>query len=498
MMKASPDGKLLCQTHFPELEDITSNSNFCQLFDFDNLTGILSNVRTLSIPGADTYACEFSPDSKLLYLLHPKNKTISQVEAKLGSASAIVSSAYTFSTGTAGYFAAQMAPDQKIYLSFPSQFLGAINNPNVKGSGCSFRQDQIQVAYAFNGLPAFINDLSSNPVNGFDYTIIDSCEGTVQFQGFSMLAGNLQWLWDFGDGQTSTMQNPIHDFNPANKYYNISLTINSSVSCDNITRTKTILPSGSITQPVDFEIVNRCDSGYVRFINLSGFIPDPPSQFIWEFDDGSTSTELNPIHTYSLPGLYEVKLKLKTPNACLDDSATHSVSLLPYSIQALPVNRTVLIGEPVTLNVNGTGKTYQWTPSQWLSDPAVKSPVAVPLEDVTYTVTATNQDGCMASDSIKIKVLPLNDFYVPSGFTPDNNGRNDLIRPWFPSKYTLIEFAVFNRWGQKVYATNKRGAGWNGKLGGIVQQTGVYIWLIKAKENGGKTIERKGSFVLIN
>jgi PKD repeat protein len=89
--------------------------------------------------------------------------------------------------------------------------------------------------------------------------------------------------------------------------------------------------------------VYRCDSGYVRFTNLSD---DLTSNFIWDFDDGSFSNAVNPIHQYANSSSYNVKLKLNTSAACLADSIIHPVDVTSFSVQTIST-QTILIGESV-------------------------------------------------------------------------------------------------------------------------------------------------------
>ena len=121
----------------------------------------------------------------------------------------------------------------------------------------------------------------------------------------------------------------------------------------------------------------------------------------------------------------------------------------------------------------------------------------MPMDDITYTLEATNGEGCKGKDSITIHVIQFTDIFVPNGFTPNNDGRNDVIRPYFPGSYTLREFSVYDRWGMKLFTTSQRGAGWNGTFAGQLQTTAVYVWMLKLTDKMGMTIERKGTFTLI-
>jgi gliding motility-associated-like protein len=494
MIKVSPDGKQLCQTHFPLFEFAP---NFAQIFDFDNATGILSNPRSIDFPDAQFLTCEYSPNSKLVYLVRTFDKAIDQLEATLPTVAAILASRVTINTGPASYYGVQLAPDGKIYLAQPTPSLAAINLPNTKGSACDYQQKQVPLknGSSYLGLPAFINDLSYDPNNGFSYTIIDSCSGTIQFQGFTTLAGPVQWNWNFGNGSTSTIQNPVYTFIPVDKDYLVSLEMSSASGCGKIKSTKNITPRGIVTN-VDFDFVANCDSGYVRFINKYPALQGLEGQYSWDFGDGTFSSQVSPRHTYILPGNYPVKLKLSTSTSCLDDSVTKSVAMpsIPVTISD---DQTIFIGQKIQLFVNGNGTSYQWSPATGLSNTTVAKPLASPLQDITYKAVVINNNGCSGEDSVHITVADLDGIYVPTAFTPNNDGKNDDIKPVFGRKLILKEFSIFSRWGEKVFTTSTRDEGWKGKTNGVEQNPGVYAWILRYVDDKGKLAEKKGTLILI-
>lgn len=495
-MKVSPDGTQLCQTHLPLYDPDEVHPNFVQLFDFNNSNGQITNARTIAFGNAMYVSCEYSPDSRMLYLTRTYENKLDQLEAKLPTAAAIAAS--TFSMVTPGpLFSLQLGPDEKIYAFKPDDVLGTINYPNLKGIACGYVHEQTSIAPWFSryASPSCMNDVAYNPNNGFSFTIIDSCTGTVQFNGLTGLPGPVIWEWDFGDGNTSSLQNPIHTFNPPNQAYEVKLKITSLSHCGTIRSKRSIKPGGSIIN-ADFDFVIRCDSGYVRFINNSVFAPNEAT-CLWDFGDGNTSASISPVHTYATEGLYNVKLKLITGTNCLDDSMELQVDVKSFTVNVTPAIQTIIIGQPVFLSTDVPAHTYQWSPGKWLSDSATRSPVATPLDDMVYRLRASNSEGCAGEDSVIIKVIQYNDIYVPTAFTPDNNGRNDIFRPHFGVKYELNEFSIFNRWGALLFTTKQRGIGWDGRYKGNLQNAGVYVWLLKASDTDGKLIEKKGSFVLI-
>jgi gliding motility-associated-like protein len=509
-MKVSPDGKLLCQTHVPYNGILYTLPEFFQLFDFDNSSGIISNPRYIDYPGAQVRFCAFSPDSKLLYMAGKNLPTFSelgidQLEVTLPTVTDIVNSNIHLLIPEC--FDLQLAADNKIYITGGSATsptrgvsLAVINKPDVKGSGCNYREGQVSISpdSVFLALPSCINDISStNPANGFSYTILDSCSGTVQFNANTTMAGTITWLWDFGDGSpTSSLQNPFHIFTPADQLYNVTLKVTASASCADLQRSKVLRPSGMVTT-VNFDFVKRCDSGYVRFINKSPSLLDGSGQFLWDFGDATSSSDINPIHSYAIPGTYQVKLSLLASPACLSNSMTQPVNLVAYSITVSP-DQTITVGQFVSLFANAPPVSfYQWSPATWLNNSSVSSPVTTPLEDIVYKLTATNSEGCKSEDSVFIHVLQYDDVYVPTGFTPNNDGKNDELRPYYSGKLTMNEFTIYDRWGIKIFSTSQKDKGWNGKINGILQNTGVYVWIFNASGKDGAKIVKKGSFVLI-
>jgi gliding motility-associated-like protein len=160
--------------------------------------------------------------------------------------------------------------------------------------------------------------------------------------------------------------------------------------------------------------------------------------------------------------------------------------------------KTVLAGEPTQLWANSSAAAiYQWSPAATLSNDKVPAPIAIPLEQTMYKVIATSRNGCITTDSVLIKVEEAQDIFVPNAFTPNGDGRNDRLIPIFPLSFTLKNFSIFNRWGQLVFSSSSRGEGWNGKLNGITQASGGYVWVLQASNATGVVIKKTGTLALV-
>ena len=148
--------------------------------------------------------------------------------------------------------------------------------------------------------------------------------------------------------------------------------------------------------------------------------------------------------------------------------------------------------------LNGTGGiSYSWSPSVDLSNPGIQNPIAILFDDRKYTLTVTTAEGCIASDEINITVFKGSTIFTPGGFTPNQDGLNDRIKPYYIGIKKLEYFSIFNRWGELVFTTKDLSAGWNGIFKGSAQPSGTYVWMLKAIDYAGKVYQLKGSTTLI-
>jgi gliding motility-associated-like protein len=152
-----------------------------------------------------------------------------------------------------------------------------------------------------------------------------------------------------------------------------------------------------------------------------------------------------------------------------------------------------------TSRLTATGATtYQWTPASALDFPGSPNPIASISANTIFTVVGTNQFGCSSSDTVLVKVLtdskPI--FVLPNAFTPNNDGNNDCfgIRHW--GSATLLEFSIFNRWGEKIFSTTNPSQCWDGTYKGRNSDIGAYAYVIIARTICGE-IKRTGVVTLL-
>jgi PKD repeat protein len=170
------------------------------------------------------------------------------------------------------------------------------------------------------------------PTADFSANVTSCCAPlSVSFTDLSTKGSNniSGWYWQFGDGGTSTAQNPSHTY--AAGTYNVSLTVTDSHGCSD-TETKTNFITSNLGPTADFSAVptNGPAPLLVQFTDLSTAGSNPIVSWYWEFGDGNNSTAQNPSHTYSSAGTYTVILTVTDEHGCNDDATTTiSVTLPP-------------------------------------------------------------------------------------------------------------------------------------------------------------------------
>jgi len=179
---------------------------------------------------------------------------------------------------------------------------------------------------------------------------------------------------------------------------------------------------------------------------------------------------------------------------------TIRVTVVPRIIPNAGIDTIAVIGRPMQLGASG-GLSYLWTPSTFLNDPQIANPVftgAAGTDSVVYTVRVFTQAGCYAEDNVTVTVFNgIANIWVPSGFTPNKDGKNDILRPITKGIKQLIQFNVFNRWGQLIYTTNRMGEGWDGTYKGEFQPSGAYVYEAVGIDYADKKVYTKGTSVII-
>ena len=160
----------------------------------------------------------------------------------------------------------------------------------------------------------------------------------------------------------------------------------------------------------------------------------------------------------------------------------------------------VVAGQPLQFSATG-GEGYSWSPPTGLSNTGIHNPIGTydgSLDSVRYLVTVSDAAGCTDDATMVVRIFKTEPkVFVPTAFTPNNDGRNDVVRPLAVGLSQLQYFRIFNRWGQLVFETTQNGKGWDGKIRGIEQGSQTFVWIVKGQDFTGKTVFDKGTVTLI-
>lgn len=319
-------------------------------------------------------------------------------------------------------------------------------------------------------------------VNAPDVTI---CEGkSVQLNANTNAT---QFSWTPAIGLSSaTIQNPV---------------ANPTVTTQYIVTANIGLCSGKDTIVVSVNKAPIPDAGpdveicYGQDYELQG---SGGVQYIWTPPSTLSSGALpNPVSTPAQTTTYS--LMVIDANGCFSLAPDQMVLTVtpPIIVNTNPKDTVVFAGDQFQLTASSGATNYSWSPATGLSNPFIASPVLTVTSDVTFNIKATTGAGCSGDGTITVKVFKGPEIYMPTGFTPNGDGKNDVFKPFTVGITKLNYFRVYNRWGRLLYSTSNLNEGWNGRIGGVDQPTGTFVWMVQGVARDGKVITKKGTVTLI-
>lgn len=205
------------------------------------------------------------------------------------------------------------------------------------------------------------------------------------------------------------------------------------------------------------------------------------SSFGWFLADGTT------LFTSSLdtgfiapPGDYTYLL-IATSGTC-SDTAFFNVTVTPNPVVGLPGNLRIFTNESIQIDLTGndTSYTYTWSPATFLDDSTAAEPTTSATEDITYNLTVVDTNGCIYEGSVFVLFAP--DLEIPSGFSPNGDGNNDVWNIGFLDQFPQATVQIFNRWGQLLYESNNGYTPWDGTYDGEELPIGTYYYIIDLKD----------------
>lgn len=335
--------------------------------------------------------------------------------------------------------------------------------------------------------PILSNSPNTYVVNCADYKVhfINTSSG-----GFSY-----KWQFDLeGNPALSSTEFEPDFVYPDTGTYSVKLIVNPGSTCpDSITRFVKIYP---FFKAAFTDTGKYCPGTPISFIDETSSTIKPILYWKWSFGDGKTSEVQNPVHTFDRGDTYNVVLISENARNCVDTTLKRIVvqDFRPYA-----GDDTIIVkGEKIRFDAKG-GRNYTWLPKQNLDDSTIATPTAEYIDTglYSYAVFVQSDYGCKGYDTINVLVVFNASFAVPTAFTPNGDGINDIFRPLTVGYRSLKFFKVFNRWGEEVYTGNTLETGWDGTCNGKPGDLGVYYWQISYIDRFGKEGLMKGDVTLV-
>lgn len=177
------------------------------------------------------------------------------------------------------------------------------------------------------------------------------------------------------------------------------------------------------------------------------------------------------------------------------DNASVSITTFPRpSVDANP-NVYAFLGDEVQLSATASSSgAFSWSPTEYLTCVNCPDPIATPDQNFEYVVSFTDENGCTATDRVKIIYDPI--IYVPNAFTPDGNELNSFFYA-VGGNIKTFHMDLFNRWGELIFTSDAMRDGWDGTYQGLECQDGVYTWKIRYTDFNDKEFELVGHVTLL-
>jgi gliding motility-associated-like protein len=207
------------------------------------------------------------------------------------------------------------------------------------------------------------------------------------------------------------------------------------------------------------------------------------SSYRWQ--NGSTS----PSFTVNAPGVYYVAVR--DANQCEGSDTTRITTLLSLPSNFLPADTFICSYGKLDIQPKKNYNKYLWSNNAGTSFISVNKPGV-------YSLKVTDENNCTGEDSIIVSLKDcLNGFYIPTAFSPNNDGVNDFYKPVIGGNVIQYQFTIYNRWGEIIFTSNELNKGWNGYFKGSLQESHAFVWTCRYQLEGEPVKNEMGTVVLV-
>ena len=356
----------------------------------------------------------------------------------------------------------------------------------TSSNGCSLPTAGKAIGVFPQPIAAFSVNDPNQCLNGQNFVFTNS--STVS-------SGAMDYKWNFGDGKSASTANVVHPYAKPGIYI-VKMIVASTGGWCSDSSSKVI--NVYATPIPDFQVQPICINLQLPLQNLTVNNSNSTPSYLWEFGDGNTSIFYNPVHFYTNPGIYKLKLSVSTLQ-CPFPVNVKQVDLvidapkpgIAYSV------RNAVINFPEKLQARNFGGSVLWNPVINLDKPTSYTPDFRGFNDQLYTIAIKTQSNCLTVDTQLVKTYKRIKIYVPNVFRPNSGGANELLRPLLMSFKEVHYFKIYNRWGHLLFEMKSDRPGWDGTVKGIPQEMQTVIWMLEAVDVDGLIHQDQGTTVLI-
>ena len=289
-------------------------------------------------------------------------------------------------------------------------------------------------------------------------------------------SGGTQYLWTGPNGYTANTASATINRVTAMNAGIYTLRVSNAASCSSLATT-TVLINPSPVAAVGFTDTAFCIGNAVQLSASGG------SRYQWfPAEELDASNIFNPTAAPLADTRYRVVVY--DAIACTD-TAYINVKVYHKAIANAGPDKTIVGGGSILLSGSITGSylSFNWSPVTGLTNAQTLQPIANPVADAEYILTAISNNGCgISTDTMAVKLYT--GIFIPNAFTPNGDGTNDFWNIPALDAYPDFELYVFNRYGQLVFKNSRTNQPWDGKFRSTLLPTGAYPYLIKLTAAG--------------
>lgn len=247
----------------------------------------------------------------------------------------------------------------------------------------------------------------------------------------------------------------------------------------------------------DFEFDNNiCQGDCITLTDLStGTI----TEWAWDFGGGAdpnTSDEQNPVVCFNTIGEFIIQLTITNLSGSTS-SITNTITVNESPNITAQLDTIIDLGDKANLIASSTSDgVYSWTPENDVDCPDCPITTADPIDSTVFVVNFTDANGCSAEASVMVLVNFAEGIGVPSAFSPNGDGNNDVL---FVKGYGIesLQFTIYNRYGEVVFQSSDQNIGWDGTFKNRDENPGVFTWVLHYDLTTGKKGMIKGNTTLV-